>query len=418
VADRERESSQGDDSGADAGASLNAQLPLAGIRVLDMSQVMAGPFCCMLLGDMGADVIKVEPPGVGDQTRRSMGFRMKGEDSPGFLALNRNKRSIALNLKSEAGRKVLYRLVETADVVVENNRPGVVKKLQADYETLSKINPRLVYASISGFGQYGPWAQRPGFDLIAQAMTGVISATGIPGAEPVKSGVPVGDLGAGMFATYAILAAIIGRGKTGRGQYIDTSLFDAAMALSVWETTEFWATGNSPGPLGTANRMSAPYQAFAASDGKFVVGAANQRLWLRFIEVVNRPELLNDPRYVENKDRVANRGVLAEDLAPTFLTRSAEEWVDRFLAAGVPAGPIYDYRQALDSDHAAARGSMIEVDHPIEGSFRALGFPVKMSETKQQVRYPPPLLGEHTETLLAELGLEGEALAREGAFSA
>ena len=403
---------------SDSQKSASASLPLAGIRVLDLSQVMAGPFCCMLLGDMGADVIKVEPPGVGDQTRRSMGFRMKGEDSPGFLALNRNKRSIALNLKSEAGRKVLYRLVETADVVVENNRPGVVKKLQADYETLSRINPRLVYASISGFGQYGPWAQRPGFDLIAQAMTGVISATGIPGAEPVKSGVPVGDLGAGMFATYAILSAIIGREKTGRGQYIDTSLFDAAMALSVWETTELWATGNSPGPLGTANRMSAPYQAFAASDGKFVVGAANQRLWLRFIEVVARPELLDDPRFVENKDRVANRGILAEELGPTFLTRTAEEWVTLFLDAGVPAGPIYDYRQAVSSDHAAARGAVIEVPHPVEGKFTALGFPVKLSETRQQVRFPPPLLGEHRDALLAELGLDGEALTREGAFSA
>jgi crotonobetainyl-CoA:carnitine CoA-transferase CaiB-like acyl-CoA transferase len=411
--------SEGDVTAADSAASESpAPLPLAGIRVLDLSQVMAGPFCCMLLGDMGADVIKVEPPGVGDQTRRSMGFRMKGEDSPGFLALNRNKRSIALNLKSEAGKKVLYRLVETADVVVENNRPGVVKKLNADYETLSKINPRLVYASISGFGQTGPWAQRPGFDLIAQAMTGVISGTGIPGAEPVKSGVPVGDLGAGMFATYAILSAIIGRGKTGRGQYIDTSLFDAAMALSVWETTELWATGNSPGPLGTANRMSAPYQAFDASDGKFVVGAANQRLWVRLCEVIGRPELMSDPRYVDNKDRVANRGILAEELGPTFRTRTAEEWVRLFLDAGVPAGPIYDYRQAVESEHAAARNAVIEIEHPVEGKFRALGFPVKMSESKQQVRFPPPLLGEHTTALLAELGLEPEALAREGAFTA
>jgi formyl-CoA transferase len=396
------------------------QLPLSGIRVLDLSQVMAGPFCCMLLGDMGADVIKVEPPGVGDQTRRSMGFRMKGEDSPGFLALNRNKRSITLNLKSEAGREVLYRLSETADVVVENNRPGVVAKLGVDYETLRRINPRIVYASISGFGQTGPWAQRPGFDLIAQAMTGIVSATGLPGAEPVKSGIPVGDLGAGLFATYAILAAIIGRERTGRGQYIDTSLFDAALALSVWETTELWATGRSPGPLGTANRMSAPYQAFEASDGKFVVGAANQRLWERLCEVIERPELRADPRYLDNKDRVAHRSILAEELAPVFKTRTVHHWVETFLAAGVPAGPIYDYRQAVESEHAIARGSVIDVPHPVEGQFRALGFPVKMSESKQRVRFPPPLLGEHTGAILEELGLKAQSdeLERAGAFAA
>ena len=396
-----------------------SRLPLSGIRVLDLSQVMAGPFCCMLLGDMGADVIKVEPPGVGDQTRRSMGFRMKGEDSPGFLALNRNKRSITLNLKSEAGREVFYKLAATADVVVENSRPGVAAKLGVDYETLRKVNPRIVYASISGFGQTGPWSQRPGFDLIAQAMTGVISATGIPGAEPVKSGVPVGDLGAGLFATYAILAAVIGREKTGRGEYIDTSLFDAALALSVWETTELWATGNSPGPLGTANRMSAPYQAFEAKDGKFVIGAANQRLWERTCDLIGRPELREDPRYVDNKDRVANRAELADELAPTFRTRTVHEWVEMFLEAGVPAGPIYDYRQAVESEHAIARGAVMDVAHPVEGKFRALGFPVKMSETKQRVRYPPPLLGEHTGALLDELGLgeRSEELEQAGAFS-
>ena len=396
-----------------------SRLPLSGIRVLDLSQVMAGPFCCMLLGDMGADVIKVEPPGVGDQTRRSMGFRMKGEDSPGFLALNRNKRSITLNLKSEAGREVFYKLAATADVVVENSRPGVAAKLGVDYETLRKVNPRIVYASISGFGQTGPWSQRPGFDLIAQAMTGVISATGIPGAEPVKSGVPVGDLGAGLFATYAILAAVIGREKTGRGEYIDTSLFDAALALSVWETTELWATGNSPGPLGTANRMSAPYQAFEAKDGKFVIGAANQRLWERTCDLIGRPELREDPRYVDNKDRVANRAELADELAPTFRTRTVHEWVEMFLEAGVPAGPIYDYRQAVESEHAIARGAVMDVAHPVEGEFRALGFPVKMSETKQRVRYPPPLLGEHTGALLDELGLgeRSEELEQAGAFS-
>jgi crotonobetainyl-CoA:carnitine CoA-transferase CaiB-like acyl-CoA transferase len=381
--------------------------PLAGLRVLDLSQVMAGPFCCMLLGDMGADVIKVEPPVVGDQTRKSMGFRMKGEDSPGFLALNRNKRSIVLDLKTPEGQTILHRLVETADILVENSRPGVTRRLGADYETLSAINPRLIYASISGFGQTGPWSQRPGFDLIAQAMGGIISATGIPGAEPVKSGIPVGDLGAGMFACYGILAAVIGRQRTGVGQHVDTSLLDAAIALSVWESTEFWATGTSPGPLGTANRMSAPYQAFAGSTGMFVVGAANQKLWLIFCETIGRPELKDDPRYADNIDRVRRREELAEDLKPTFRTRPAEEWVERFLAAGVPAGPINDYSVALDNEHVRQRQAVIEIDHPAEGTFKALGFPAKLSRTPARVRRHPPLLGEHTDEILAELGLLG-----------
>jgi crotonobetainyl-CoA:carnitine CoA-transferase CaiB-like acyl-CoA transferase len=404
---------------SEAGPEVRAPLPLAGLRVLDLSQVMAGPFCCMLLGDMGADVIKVEPPEVGDQTRKSMGFRMKGEDSPGFLALNRNKRSITLNLKTEAGRKVFYELVKTADILVENSRPGVAKKLGIDYETLSAINPRLVYASISGFGQTGPWSQRPGFDLIAQAMSGVISAMGLPGAEPVKSGVPIGDLGAGLFATYGILSAIIGRNTIGRGQYIDTSLFDAALALSVWETTELWATGRSPQPLGTANRMSAPYQAFSGSDGRFVVGAANQRLWLKFCDVIGRPELTEDPRYIDNKDRVAHREILAAELAPIFATRPAAEWVDAFLEAGVPAGPINTYVEAFDNDHARSRGAMMEIEHPVEGKFKALGFPVKMSGPGPKVRMPPPLLGEHTGAIIAELGLDRERadLEQAGAFS-
>ncbi len=387
-------------AGKTAGAA-----PLSGLRVLDMSQVMAGPFCCMLLGDMGADVIKIEPPKVGDQTRRSMGFRMKGEDSPGFLALNRNKRSITLNLKSKAGQKVLHRLVETADVVVENARPGVAARLASDYKTLSAINPRLVYASISGFGQDGPWAMRPGFDLIAQAMAGVVSATGLPGAEPVKSGIPLGDLGAGMFAAYGILSALIGRSHSGRGQYIDTSLFDATLALSVWETTELWATGKSPGPLGTANRMSAPYQAFSGSEGQFVVGAANQKLWLIFCDVIGSPELKDNPRYRDNIDRVQHREELADLLKPIFRTRPAETWIQLFLDAGVPAAPINDYRGATENEHARARQAVIEIDHPVEGRFKALGFAAKLSETPARVRLPPPLLGQHTMEVLAEVGL-------------
>jgi crotonobetainyl-CoA:carnitine CoA-transferase CaiB-like acyl-CoA transferase len=384
-----------------------ATLPLAGIRVLDISQVMAGPFCCMLLGDMGADVIKIEPPTTGDSTRHSMGFRLKGEDSPGFLALNRNKRSIALNLKDDDDRAVLYALVESADVLVENARPGVAARLGIDYDTLAKINPRLVYASISGFGQTGPWAQRPGFDLIAQAMSGILSSNGFPGMEPAKNSIAVADLGAGLFSAYAILSAVIGREKSGQGQYIDASLLEAALGLSIWETTELWGTGNPPAPIGSANRMSAPYQAMQASDGWFVIGAANQGLWLTFLQVLGRPELQDDPRYSTNAARVVNRVALIEDLAPTFLTRTREEWIDALLTAGVPAAPILDYGEAVASEQAVARDMVMQVPHPVEGEFKALGFPVKMRGTPQQVRMPPPLLDEHGVSIRQELVEQG-----------
>jgi formyl-CoA transferase len=390
-------------------------LPLAGLRVIDLTQVMAGPFCCMMLGDMGADVIKVEPP-KGDQTRASMGFRMKGDDSPGFLALNRNKRSVTLDLKTEGGRKMMLELVRTADVLVENYRPGVTKRLGLDYDTLSALRPELIYASISGFGQTGPWSQRPGFDLIAQAMSGVMSAMGHPDTGPVKSGVSVGDLGAGLFCLYGILSAVIGRSTTGKGQYIDASLFEAALSLSIWETTEFWATGHSPKPLGTANRMSAPYQAFTASDGMFVVGAANQKLWDLFCEVIGRPDIHDDPRFLTNKDRVGNREALVAALEPVFGERTVADWVQAFLDNGVPAGPINDFNQVFDADHTQARDMIMKIDHPAEGQMNALGFPVKLRGTPQRVRYAPPLLGEHTDELARELGLDAASLRSEGAF--
>lgn len=383
-------------------------LPLAGIRVLDISQVMAGPFCCMLLGDMGADVIKIEPPGTGDSTRQSMGFRLKGVDSPGFLALNRNKRSIALDLKQDADREVLYALVKTADVLIENARPGVAGRLGMDYQTLRAINPRLIYASISGFGQTGPWSQRPGFDLIAQAVSGVLSSNGLPDMEPAKNSIPVADLGAGLFTVYAVLSAVIGRQNSGEGQFVDASLFEAALALSVWETTELWGTGKTPEPIGSANRMSAPYQAVEASDGWFVIGAANQGLWLKLLKVLRREELQLDERFSTNAARLANRLALIAAMAPTFAGRTRQDWIDGLLEAGVPAAPILDYAEAVVSEQAVAREMVQMVPHPVEGEFRALGFPVKLSATPQQMRLPPPLLDEHGDDIrreLVEMGL-------------
>lgn len=393
-------------------------LPLNGYRVLDVSQVMAGPFCTMLLGDMGADVIKIEPPGAGDQTRRAMGFKLKGNDSLGFIALNRNKRSVTLNLKSASGRRVFYKLVETADILVENNRPGVVERLKIDYNTLSQINPRLVYASISGFGQTGPWSKRPGFDLIAQAMSGVMAATGDNRSGPVKASVPVGDLGSSLFTLYGVLSALIGRDRTGRGQHIDSSLFESALSLSIWEAMEYWGTGRVPQRLGTANRMSAPYQAFAARDGTFVLGAANQKLWTSLCEAFGLQSLTEDPRFASNADRMRNLQELVPLLQARFSGHSVDECVEKLLLAGVPAAPLYDIGQALESEHASARQMRTKMMHPIEGEINQLGFPIRMSATPQKLRYPAPLLGEHNEEVLTELGLANEIqeLRLQGAF--
>ena len=389
---------------AETERSAGAPLPLQALRVLDVCQVMAGPFCCMLLGDLGADVIKVEPP-EGDQARRAMGFKLKGDDSLGFLNMNRNKRSIILDLKSEAGRKAFLRLAETADVIVENYRPGAMKKLGVDYEAVRAVNPAIIYASISGFGQTGPWADRPGFDLIAQAASGIISVTGDPDGAPARAGVPVTDIGCSLFTLYAILAAYIGRQATGRGQYIDGSLYEAGIAFSIWDISEYWGTGRVPGRLGTANRMAAPYEAVRASDGYFVIGANNDRLWLKLCEALERPDLKANPSYKTNADRLANRGALAADLEKTFLTQDRDHWVSLLLDAGVPAGPISDYAEVFASDHVKAREMKMTVDHPIEGAIPNIGFPVKLTGTPQQIRRPPPLLGEHNDEIFAELGL-------------
>ncbi|MEF7613169.1 CoA transferase [Aquincola sp. MAHUQ-54] len=394
-------------------------LPLAGVRVLDVSQVMAGPYACMLLADLGADVVKIEPPGGGDQTRGAMGFKMKGPDSMGFLNMNRNKRSVTLDLKSESGREVLYRMAKEADILVENYRPGVMKRLGIDYDTLAALNPALVYVSISGFGQSGPWAGRPGFDLMAQAMSGVMSVTGYPGSAPVKAGVPVADIGCALFATYAMLSAYIGAKATGQGQYVDASLFDSALAFSVWDISEYWGTGREPEPLGTANRMSAPYQAMKAADGWFVMGATNQKLWQTLCRVIERPDLLADARFATVPLRLANRLVLVEELERSFAADTSERWIERLLAEGIPAGPILTYPQAFDSEHGRHRRMRMEIDHPIEGKVPNIGFAVKLQGTPQQVRRHPPLLGEHTQEVLAEYGIgddERQALAAAGAF--
>lgn len=386
-----------DDSGAPGTGSA-----LAGMTVLDLSQVMAGPYCTMVLADLGADVIKIEHPVAGDQSRRSWGRSGTGDDSMAFMSLNRNKRSVALDLKASADREAFYRLVETADVVVENWRPGVSARLGVDYATLSAINPRLVHASITGFGTTGPYADRPGYDLIAQAMSGVLSITGEPGGAPVKSGLPIADLGSGLFCAVGILAAWSSAQRTGRGQRVETSLFESALALAVWESTELWDTGRVPEKLGSANRMSAPYQALETADGYVTVGANNQRLWQGLCAALGLAHLTSDPRFAENVDRMANRVELVAALQETTRQRPTAHWVQVLLDAGVPAGPIQDYRQVLEEDpHVKARGMVSEIDHPVEGRIRVISSPLRLSGTPTGVRRPPPLLGEHNAEVLA-----------------
>jgi len=383
---------------------------LDGLRILELTQVMAGPFCGQVLADMGADVIKVEPP-EGDTTRRSLGFRMRGDDTAAFLAVNRNKRSLTLDLKSGDHQAVFHRLARDADVVLENYRPGVAARLGADWETLSALNPRLVYASVSGFGQTGPYAQRPGYDLVAQGLSGVMSVTGEPGGDPVKCGIPIGDLSAGLFCAVAILSALIARERTGRGQRIDTSLFEGALALSIWETAELWATGRVPEPLGSAHRLTAPYQALRTRDGHITVGGNTQPLWERLCEAIGRPELVGDPRFASNDARMEHRAELVAELESATATRDADEWVATLSEAGVPCGPIHDYRQVFEDPHTQAREMEVELEHPVEGTIRALGIPVKLSDTPGAIRRPAPLLGEHTAEVLREVGLSDAEIA-------
>ena len=385
-------------------------LPLDGVRVVDLTQVMGGPFCTMQLGDLGADVIKVEPPG-GDLSR-SMGgaeLAMPGADNAPFFALNRNKRSIVLNLTLERDHEVFVALVRAADVLVESFRPGVTRRLRVDYATMAGINPRLIYTSISGFGQTGPNADRPGFDLIAQGMSGIMSVTGVPDGAPVKCGVPIADLAVGLIATNGILAALIARETTGRGQHIDTSLFESALAMCVWETTEYWASGKVPRAMGSAHRLSAPYEAFRTSDGYITLAALTQQQWQQLCATLDRGALASDPRFATNAARLAHRPELVREIEDALAVGTTSEWVERMLAAGVPAGPIHDFAQVLADPHTHARQMIEDVEHPVAGTVHTLGFPLKLSDMPLRVRRPPPLLGEHSAEILRELGMEGGA---------
>ena len=375
---------------------------LEGLRVMELGQVMAGPFCALQLCDMGADVIKVEPP-EGDPTRL-MGTRA-GTDSTGFAALNRGKRSVVLDLKTPEGRAAAVKLAGRSDVLIENFRPGVMRGFGLDYSALSAVNPQLIYASISGYGQTGPDASKGGFDLIAQGASGVMSVTGQPGGPPVKVGVPITDLGAGLFALAAILAALNQRHHTGAGQYIDTSLLEAGLALSVWESDDFLSRGATPEPLGSAHRFLAPYQAIRCADGYITIGAGTNRLFAELASVLGHPEWTRTPEFGDTAARKQNTAALIAEIEAVTTANTKAHWLGQFTARRIPCGPINTYAEVFADPHVRARQMVVETAHPTLGRSRAVSFPVKMSGAPASDARRAPQLGEHTEQVLREIGL-------------
>ncbi len=371
--------------------------------MLDLTQIMAGPYCTMMLADMGADVVKVEKPNGGDDTRRMGPPFIEGE-SAAFLGINRNKRSIVIDLRSDPGRELAQRMARESDVLVQNFRPGSLDRMGLGYEQVREINPTIVYCTISGFGATGPYAQRGGFDLVTQGMSGLMSVTGHAGGPPAKVGVPLCDLNAGMFGAIGILTAYISRLRTGQGQHVDTSLLEGGIAYTFWESAMFFATGEVPEPKGSAHRLTAPYQAFETSDGYVNIGAANQANWERLCAAIDRDELASDPRFIEPRDRMNNLDELVSTLETTFAQHSSDHWLKTLEAAGVPAGPINDLAEVYADPQVRAREMMVETEHPIAGRVKNIGIPIKLSETPGRFQRPAPTLGQHTNEVVTELG--------------
>jgi len=386
--------------------------PLAGIKVIEFAHIMAGPVCGLMLADMGADVIKVEKIPGGDDTRNTLLPEIDGE-SASFLMMNRNKRGIALDLKTPDGKDIARRLLADADVAIENYRKGTMERLGLGYEEVRKFNPGIVYAELSGFGRSGPYADRAGFDLIAQGMSGIMSITGgCGGGPPTKCGPPLSDITAGILAAMGVLGATIHRLKTGEGQRVDTSLFEAAITQTYWQSAMTFATGISPAALGSAHPLNAPYQAFETADGWITVGAANQPNWLRFLQALERPDLQDDPRFADNSARMDNLDDLVEILTGIFKGRPAGDWLERLEGAGVPAGPVLDIAGMQADAQALARGMITEVPHARVGPVRTLGHPVHYSVTPTEITRGAPLLGEHTREILAQHGYSRDQVER------
>jgi len=378
--------------------------PLSGIRVIELAHIMAGPCCGLMLADMGADVIKLEKAPAGDDSRRFLPPDIGGE-SAAFLMMNRNKRGIVVDLKTAGGKQVARRLLAGADVVIENYRKGTMELLGLGYETLRQDNPGLIYCEISGFGRTGPYAERGGFDLIAQGMSGLMSITGeAPGRPPIKCGAPMTDITAGILGAMGVLAAYIQRAKTGQGQRVDTSLFEAGIVHTYWQSAIAMASDTSPGPMGSAHPLNAPYEAFKTSDGWITLGAANQANWLKLLDLITAPELGEDPRFTNNHGRITHRIELAKALAPIIRTRTSADWLSRLEAVGVPAGPVLDVAEMHRDPQTLAREMVTKAPHTKLGQVKTLGAPVKFSATPGGVTRGAPLLGEHTREVLVEYG--------------
>jgi crotonobetainyl-CoA:carnitine CoA-transferase CaiB-like acyl-CoA transferase len=373
---------------------------LAHLKVLDLTTHLSGPYCAMILADHGADVVKVERPDGGDEMRKTSPF-IEGESAP-FMLWNRNKRSIALDLKSEEGLTQFRQLVEVADVLIENFKPGTAARIGVGYEAMSALNPRLIYCSISGFGQTGPYAPRGGFDLIACGMSGLMSINGPPAGDPYRIPFPVTDITAGMHGAIGVLTAVAAREHSGVGQRVDTSLFEAGISLGLYEAAAVFANGQVPERLGQGHRGSAPYQLFKTADSYMTVGCANDRFWRQACEILGCQHLADDQRFLDKPARVQNVAVLVEELAPYFAQQKTAHWCEQFERAGVPAGPVMNHVEALSDPQALARNMVADVEHTRAGATKTLGVTVKLSETPGAVRRAAPLLNEHENDILRE----------------
>lgn len=399
-------------------ATARREGPLAGLRVIELAHIMSGPVCGMMLADMGADVIKVEKVPGGDDCRRFAPVLDSGE-SASFMIVNRNKRGIALNLKTAGGREVLRKMLASADVVTENYRRGTMEKLGMGYDVLKADNPGLIYCAISGFGRSGPYADKGGFDLIAQGMSGLMSMTGEPGQAPIKAGSPVADINAGILAALGICAAYAGRQRTGRGQMVDTSLFEAGLQQMYWAFANYFADGTVLQKVGSANPTSAPYQAFETRDGWINVGAANQANYERLVGVLAIPGLADDARFATNAGRLKYREALVAILGARLRERTTAEWLATFDEIGLPSGPVLGVPEAASHEQALARGMIVETEHPVAGRMSGIGLPIHFSETGTATPRPAPLFGQHTVGVLREYGFSDariQSLEEEGAI--